>query len=68
MAAFNGTTNIIGREDATTWTPTLGINKKFLDNRLNTNFRASYNISDNQSGKTSVTSFRANAAYIQGKV
>ncbi len=63
-AAFNGTINTIGREDATTWGPTLSINKKFLENKLNTNFGVSYNTSDNQSGSTSVTNFRANATYV----
>ncbi len=63
-AAFNGTINSIGREDATTWGPTLSLNKKFLDNKLNTNFGASYNTSDNQSGSTSVTNFKANATYV----
>ena len=62
-AAFNGTINTIGREDATIWGPTLSVNKKFLDNKLNTNFGASYNTSDNQSS-TCVTNFKANATYV----
>ena len=62
--AINGTVNSIGREDATTWGPTLSINKKFLENKLNTGFAVSYNTSDNQSGSTSVTNFRANASYV----
>ena len=63
-AAFNGTVNTIGREDATTWGPTLSINKKFFENKLNTGFAASYNTSDTQSGSSSITNFRANASYV----
>ena len=63
-AAANGTINTIGREDASTWGPTLSLNKKFFKNKLNTGFAASYNTSDNQSGSTSVTNFRANASYV----
>ena len=62
--ALNGTINTIGTEDATTWGPTLGVNKKFLDNRLNINFGASYNTSDSPSASTNVTNFRANANYV----
>ena len=62
-AAFNGTINTIGRENATTFGPTLSFNKKLLNNKLNTNFGASYNTSDDQSGSTSVTNFKANATY-----
>lgn len=63
-AAINGTVNTIGREDATTWGPTVSVNKKFFDKKLNTGFAASYNTSEHQSGTTSITNFRANASYV----
>ncbi|WP_298778389.1 hypothetical protein [uncultured Polaribacter sp.] len=62
--ALNGTLNTIGRENATTWGPTLSLNKKFFENKLNSSFAASYNTSDTQSGTTSVTNFRASASYV----
>ncbi|MDG2431392.1 hypothetical protein [Flavobacterium sp.] len=63
-AALNGTVNTIGREDATTWGPTINVNKKFFDKKLNAGFSSSYNSSQGNSGTTSVTNFRANASYI----
>jgi hypothetical protein len=63
----NGTLNTIGREEATTWGPTVSIRKKFLKNRLNTGFSTSYNTSNNKSGRTSVTSLRANVSYVYEK-
>lgn len=62
--ALNGTLNTIGRDDATTWGPTLSVSKKFLDNTLNTNFGVSYNRSENPSGNTSVANVKANASYV----
>jgi hypothetical protein len=63
-AAVNATVNTIGREDATTWGPTLNVNKKFLKNKLNTGLSSSYNTSKGQAGSTSATNFRANASYV----
>lgn len=65
--ALNGTINTIGREDATTWGPTLNLNKKLFDKKLNTGFSTSYNKSLNKSGTTTVTNFRVNAAYTYNK-
>ncbi|MFD0962905.1 hypothetical protein [Pseudofulvibacter geojedonensis] len=62
--AINGTVNTIEKENATTWGPTLGVNKKFLDNKLNTGFAASYNSSTSKTSFTSVTNFRINANYV----
>ncbi|WP_232505665.1 outer membrane beta-barrel family protein [Flavobacterium crassostreae] len=63
-AALNGTVNTIGRENATTWGPTVNVNKKFFDKKLNTGLSSSYNSSQGKSGSTAVTNFRANASYI----
>lgn len=62
--ALNGTLNTIGKDDSTTWGPVLNVNKKFLDNKLNTGFAAAYNTSDTPSGETSTTNFRLNASYV----
>src|SRR5699024_10472611 len=61
--AVNATFNTIGREDATTIGPTLSVNKRFLENKLNAGLSSSYNSTDNTSGKTSIANIRANANY-----
>ncbi|WP_417443582.1 hypothetical protein [Joostella sp.] len=63
-AAFNATLNSIGREDATTLGPTLNVNKRFFDSKLNAGISSSYNISSNQAGSTNIANIRANAAYV----
>ncbi len=62
--ALNGTLNTIGREDATTWGPTLGVNKKFFENALNAGFATSYNTSQGMASQTSVANIRLNASYL----
>lgn len=62
--ALNGTINTIGTENSSTWGPTLNLNKKFLDNTLNTNFGASHNSSNSNMANTRVTNFRFNATYV----
>ena len=65
--AINVTYNTIGRENATTWGPTLAISKKFFKNKLNTSFASSYSNSANSSSNTSVLNFRASAIYVYQK-
>ncbi len=67
-SAINTTFNTIGREDATTWGPTLGISKSFFQKTLTSRFSASYNQSDNTGGKSNVTNLRAGASYSLKKV
>ncbi len=62
--AVNATYNTIGREDALTWGPTLGISKKFLDNKMNTSLASSYNSTKGMDTQSSVTNIRANINYI----
>ncbi|MCX2682223.1 hypothetical protein OOZ15_19955, partial [Galbibacter sp. EGI 63066] len=62
-ASLSLTRNTIGREDATTWGPTLGVNKRFIENKLNTSFTGSYNNSKSISRNVNVTSLRAMANY-----
>ncbi|KAB5491581.1 PKD domain-containing protein [Flagellimonas hadalis] len=62
--ALNGTINTIGMDNSSTWGPTLNLNKKFLDNTLNTNLGASHNSSNSNRTNTHVTNFRFNATYV----
>ncbi|MCX2682006.1 hypothetical protein OOZ15_18790 [Galbibacter sp. EGI 63066] len=62
--AVNATLNTIGREDASTLGPTLSVNKRFFDSKLNAGLSSSYNITSNTTGKTSIANIRANAAYL----
>ncbi len=62
--ALNGTINTIGMDNSSTWGPTLNLNKKFLDNTLNTNLGASHNSSNSNMTNTHVTNFRLNATYV----
>jgi hypothetical protein len=62
--ALNGTYNTIGTEDATTWGPTLGVNKRFFENTLNAGVSSSYNVTNNKSGRVSIANIRANVSYL----
>ena len=66
--AVNATYNIIGREDAFTWGPTLSVNKKLFKKKLNTTLSASYSAGDSQqSGKNTTTNFRISTSYVYKK-
>lgn len=62
--SLNGTLNTIGTENATTWGPTINVNKQFLENTLSTNLGASYNTSNSTTALTQVTNLRANLNYV----
>ena len=61
--SVNGTYNTIGREDATTWGPTLSAAKYFFNKTLNTRISGGYNTSRNTTSQTSVTNFRGAVGY-----
>ena len=63
-SGINATYNTIGREDATTWGPTVGVAKSFFEKTLNARISSSYNQSQNTAGKSSVINFRAGATYL----
>ncbi|WP_136466039.1 hypothetical protein [Flagellimonas onchidii] len=65
--ALNGTLNIIGAEDSTTWGPTVGVGNKFLDNNLSTNLGVSYNTSNSNTVRTNVANLRAKISYLYKK-
>ncbi len=62
--AINATYNTIGREESTTWGPTLSIGKRFFNKTLNSRFGASYNQSNGISGDAKVANFRLNLRYV----
>lgn len=66
-SALNTTYNTIGREDSYTWGPTVAVNKKFLEDKLNTTFSTSYNQNSSKINKTKAANIRVNANYIYKK-
>ncbi len=62
--AINGTYNTIGRDESTTWGPTVSIGKHFFNKTLRSRFGASYNQSNGLSGNVNVTNFRINFGYV----
>lgn len=64
MSAINFTINTIGIADSKTYGPNLGVSKKFLKNKLNTQFAAIYNVSQNSASQNSNLNFRLNAGYV----
>ncbi len=63
MSALNFTINTIGTTDSKTFGPNIGVSKKFLKDKLNTQFSAIYNVSQNSSNQNSNLNFRLNAGY-----
>ena len=61
--AINGTYNTIGREDATTWGPTLSVAKYYFDKTFNTRLSTGYNSSNSSSAKTDVINLRGAVSY-----
>ncbi|SHJ48144.1 hypothetical protein [Aquimarina spongiae] len=62
--SINGTYNTIGREESTTWGPTLGIGKRYLEKTLNTRLSASYNSTKSRTSSTNIVNLRATISYI----
>lgn len=61
--AANGTYNTIGRENSTTWGPTLSIGKHYFDKTLNTRVSVGYNSSNSTAAQTNVTNYRGTVSY-----
>ncbi len=61
--SVNGTYNTIGREEATTWGPTLSVGKRYFKKTLNTQLSAGYNSSTSTTSTTSVTNLRGAVTY-----
>ena len=63
-SSVNYTYNTIGREDATTWGPTLGVGKRFFDKTMNARIAVSYNESESNAGKSGITNLRGVLSYV----
>ncbi|WP_271783727.1 hypothetical protein [Aquimarina algiphila] len=62
--AINATYNTVGREESTTWGPTLSIGKRFFNKTLTSRLGGSYNQSSGISGNSKITNFRLNLGYV----
>lgn len=62
-SSVNATFNTIGREDATTWGPSISIVKQLFQKTLNTQFSVAYNQSKNTSTSSSNINIRAGGTY-----
>ena len=62
--SLNGTYNTIGREEATTWGPTVALGKRFFEKTLNTRFSTGYNRSNSSTANTNVINLRGAVTYI----
>ncbi len=60
---INLTLNTIGRENATTWGPSISLAKLFFNKTLNTQISSSYNQSNNNNGSINTTNIRLGANY-----
>jgi hypothetical protein len=62
--AINGTYNTIGREEATTWGPTISIGKRYFEKTLNVRLSSGYNNSVSATATTNVINMRGAVTYI----
>ncbi len=62
-SSVNATYNTIGREDATTWGPSISIGKQLLKKTLNTQLSLSYNQSKNTSASSNALNIRLGGTY-----
>ncbi len=61
--SINGTYNTIGREESTTWGPTVSVGKRYFEKTLNTRLSAGYNSSNSATANTNVTNLRGSVTY-----
>ncbi|WP_108867394.1 hypothetical protein [Aquimarina aquimarini] len=61
--SVNGTYNTIGREEATTWGPTLSIGKRYFEKTLNIRLSSGYNSSNSATATTNVVNMRGAVTY-----
>jgi len=62
-AGLNLTYHTIGDQEATTWGPVLGVNKKFFDNQLNAALSGTYSQSTSSDTNTKILNVRAALSY-----
>lgn len=61
--SINGTYNTIGREESTTWGPSLSLGKRYFEKTLNVRVSSGYNSSNSIASKTNVINLRGSATY-----
>jgi len=61
--AVNATYNTIGREESSTWGPTLSLGKRYFDKTLNTRLSAGYNVSNSATATAEVINLRGSVTY-----
>ncbi len=61
--SVNGTYNTIGREESTTWGPTVSVGKRYFEKTLNTRLSVGYNSSNSKTSQTNVTNLRGAITY-----
>ncbi len=61
--SVNGTYNTIGRDESTTWGPTVSVGKRYFEKTLNTRLSAGYNSSNSKTSQTNVTNLRGAITY-----
>ena len=66
-ALMNYTINTIGRENSTTWGPSLSIGKQFFKDKLNTSFGATYNQNKNEESTSNSVNLKLNSSYVLKK-
>ena len=62
--SLNYTHNTVGYEDANTYGASVNVNKKFLDNKLNSTLGVTYNQNQAKAQTVSVFNIRANLSYV----
>ncbi|MEW7291734.1 hypothetical protein [Aquimarina sp. 2304DJ70-9] len=61
--SVNGTYNTIGREEATTWGPTVSVGKRYFEKTLSTRLSTGYNTSNSSTAKTNIANLRGAVTY-----
>ncbi|WP_438711016.1 hypothetical protein ACSTS3_21140 [Aquimarina muelleri] len=61
--SVNGTYNTIGREESTTWGPTVSVGKRYFEKTLNVRLSSGYNSSTSATSNTNVTNLRGAVTY-----
>ncbi|WP_282089955.1 hypothetical protein [Aquimarina algiphila] len=62
--SVNGTYNTIGREESTTWGPTISVGKRYFEKTLNTRLSISYNNTRNKASQSNITNLRGTISYV----
>lgn len=61
--SINGTYNTIGREESTTWGPTVSVGKRYFKKTMNVRLSSGYNSSNSKTANTNVINIRGAVTY-----